>query len=72
MKKLEKNSVYYAKTEKKASVTILVLDKVNFKIRNVISDEKGQFMIKGSVYDESITCTGGRIAKCYRHFGKQF
>ena len=42
--------------QKKAGVTILTLDKIDFKIKNVTRDKEGQYiMIKGSIQEEDIT-----------------
>ena len=41
---------------KKAGVVILLLDKIDFKIKNIIRDKEGHYiMIKGSVQEEDIT-----------------
>ena len=63
--KLEKISVYYAKTEKKVRVTILILDKEDFKLRNVTRNKDSLFIRKGSCYQEDIKCTVFRNAKQY-------
>ena len=42
--------------QKKAGVAILVSDKINFKIKTVIRDKEGHYvMIKGSIQEEDIT-----------------
>ena len=42
--------------QKKAGVAILISDKIDFKIKNVIRDEEGLYvMIKGSIQEEDIT-----------------
>ena len=39
--------------QKKARVAILISDKVDFKINNIIRDEQGYYiMIKGSIHEE--------------------
>ena len=41
---------------KKARITILTADKVEFNKKSIISDKKGNFiMIKGSIHQEAIT-----------------
>ena len=42
--------------QKKAGVAILISDKINFKIKNIIRDKEGHYiMIKGSIQEEDIT-----------------
>ena len=42
--------------QKKAGVTILISDKVDFKIKIIIRDKDGHYiMIKGSIQEEDIT-----------------
>ena len=42
--------------QKKAGVAILISDKINFKIKTVIRDKEGHYiMIKGSIQEEDIT-----------------
>ena len=42
--------------QKKAGVAILILDKINLKIKNITRDKEGHYiMIKGSIQEEDIT-----------------
>ena len=42
--------------QKKAGVAILISHKIDFKIKNVIRDKEGRYiMIKGSIQEEDIT-----------------
>ena len=42
--------------QKKAGVAILISDKIDFKIMNVVRDKEGHYvMIKGSIQEEDIT-----------------
>ena len=42
--------------QKKVGVAILVLDKIDFKIKNIIKHKEGHFIkIKGSIKEEDIT-----------------
>ena len=39
--------------QKKAGVAILVSDKIDFKIKNIIRDKEGHYiMIKGSIHED--------------------
>ena len=43
-------------SQKKAGVAILISDKIDFKIKNVIREKEGLYvMIKGSIQEEDIT-----------------
>ena len=51
-----KKIFYTNGNQKKAGVTILISDKINFKIKTVTRDKEGHFiMIKGSIQEEDIT-----------------
>ena len=42
--------------QKKAGVPILISDKIDFKIKNIIRNKEGRYiMIKGSIQEEDIT-----------------
>ena len=49
--------IFYANgNQKKAGVAILILDKIDFKIKTSIRDKEGHYiMIKGSIQEEDIT-----------------
>ena len=42
--------------QKKAGVAILISDKIDIKIKNIVRDKEGHYiMIKGSIQEEDIT-----------------
>ena len=42
--------------QKKTGVAILISDKIDFKIKTIVRDKEGQYiMIKGSIQEEAIT-----------------
>ena len=42
--------------QKKARVAILITDKIDFKMRNILRDKEGHYIIiKGSIQEEDIT-----------------
>ena len=44
------------RNQKKAGVAILISDKIDFKMKNILRDMEGQYiMIKGSIQEEDIT-----------------
>ena len=51
-----KNIFHANEKQKKAGVAILLLDKIDLKIKNIIRDKEGHYiMIKGSIWEEDIT-----------------
>ena len=46
-------------THRKAEVTILISDNIDFKITTVTYDEDGHFMIKETLHQEDITALAG-------------
>ena len=51
-----KNIFHTNGKQKKAGVAIIILDKIEFKIKNIARDEEGHYiMIQGSIQEEDIT-----------------
>ena len=51
-----KNILHVSGNQKKARVTICISDKIDVKIKNIIRDKEGHYiMIKGSIQEEDIT-----------------
>ena len=51
-----KNIFHANRKQKKAGVAILILDKIDLKIKKITSDKEGHYtMIKGSIQEEDIT-----------------
>ena len=57
LKVREWKKIFHANgNQKKAGVTILISDKIDFKIKTIIRDKEGHYiMIKGSIQEEDIT-----------------
>ena len=51
-----RKKIFHAnRNQKKAAVTILILDKTHFKIKTITRDKEGHYiMIKGSIQEEDI------------------
>ena len=51
-----KNIFHGNRNQKKAGIAILILDKINLKIKKITRDKEGHYiMIKGSIQEEDIT-----------------
>ena len=51
------------RNQKRAGVAILISDKIDFKIKNIMKDKEGHYiMTKGSIQEEDIT-----IVNIYAH-----
>ena len=51
-----KNIFYANGKQKKAGVAILISDKIDLKIKKIIRDKEGRYiMLKGSIQEEDIT-----------------
>ena len=51
-----KNIFHANEKQRKSGVAILILDKINLKIKKITRDKEGQYiMIKGSIQEEDIT-----------------
>jgi len=51
-----KKIFHETRNQKRARVTILISDKINFNIKNIMREKEGHYiMIKGSIQDEDVT-----------------
>ena len=50
-----KNTSHANGKQKQAGLAILILDKIDLKIKNITRDEKGHSMIKGPIQEKDIT-----------------
>ena len=59
---MERDTYHTNDELKRAGVAILILDKVNFKIKSIIKDKEGHtIMIKGSIHREDVTTITGIV-----------
>ena len=51
-----KNIFHANRNQKKAGIAIIISEKTDLKIKNIIKDKKGHYiMIRGSIQEENIT-----------------